>query len=1192
MLTNIRLSGANSDPREESDIRINHNNLQQIISASTKLGGNQPMHFSTDGGANWSQSSLPTADAVDVRQGDPTIDWSADGTAWTVTIGIDASSAGLRMRCFKSTDQGQTWTFDSTVDSSQSAMDKQALWIDHTPSSPHHDNMYLIWHNGAPCFVSRRLGPAGTWQSPVQVSGSETTGTAIGADIKTNASGVVFAFWHDTGSRKMLMAKSTNGGSSFGTPITIATTVGAFQVGVPAQDERLVLIYASGGAYRTATEDLVYACWMDLAGGTGCDSSGDAPGSDVTSTCKTRIWFSRSTDGGSTWETPRKLNDQSSKNDQIFPRMAVDESTGTLMVVYHDTVSDSGRLKTDLWRQISTDHGVSWSAAARVTTSQTDETASSAELDFQYGDYLGLTGHGGRFFACWTDRRNNGAEEIWGAPLAVPSMSFIIDKSTFAKDEISTGSSYAPAYWLQLSGFSNRDLNLQNPGDLNNNPSPVPSVTVTLDPSLNTSLTAAQRTTISANPPSVNQFGPLPIIATDNTLNQDPQTFLYPFTISFNSTAALDALLPDQVAILTLNATFTVEQLTWHASANIELAAGEDPYFEDIDLNHPGDYPSWLSFDLRFFKMTVPSSPANQTASRFGAVMTTSPADAPGFIANVISNLTAGGGSVGADSFENGLSQNEDASALEFLPQDNAGNWVFNFAVARVRLKGNTLGAQAHTVRVFFRLFNAQTTSSEFRTDTTYRFQSDGVLNGVTVPLLGVQTDASGHPAYVTIPCFATPRVNLSGPADMKTQPEDTPNAQTINVVPGTEVDTFFGCWLDINRPEQQLLPFTPPTAQSMWDGPFGGTLHSVNDVITMASHQCLIAEIRYDDTPIPPGANSGTSDKLAQRNIAWINGPNPGVLASRAMPHPFDIRSTSPQSAMPDELMVLWGDTPTDSSAVLYLPSIDAYEVVHLSEALPGAGALSPIDQHTLSVPVGGVSFIPIPRGETRHAGLLTVYLPEGIKRGQVFTIVARQLTEMTSSSRSREVRVAAENAAIAGQTALRTFSWRRQLGAFQVSLVIKTKGELLLSEERLYAWLLWKLHLLPRTNYWHPIIQRYADVVRGRIIGFGGNPGSIQPSPTGDGLPLHHIPDVGGASCTGKVVRILFDRFGDFEGFILLTQHGTEFQFWAREAEVEAVVRQSWRERILLTVEFEKRSPRTPISFALHVPPGWVER
>jgi hypothetical protein len=416
--TNLRLSGSNpGDPREESDLRFNYNNLNQIICASTKLHGNQPIHYSGDGGKTWSQSSLPPVTG-DVRQGDPAVDWTSDGTAWSLTIGI---SANLVIRCFKSPDGGKTWTVDSTITTTQTSMDKESLWIDHSRTSPHRDNMYAIWHNSTLCFVATRNGPSGAWAAPIQVSRAKTTGSPVGGDIKTNNIGDVFAFWPDHGGNNLFVAKSTNGGGSFGTPVQIATTIGAFQIRVPAQDNRGVLIYVSGGAYRDGNNDLVYATWTDLAGGTGCNTSGDEPGTNTASTCKSRVWFTRSTDGGSTWEAPRKLNDQASLNDQLFQRLAVDETDGSLMVVYYDTVNDPNRVKTDIWMQFSSDHGVTWSGAMQVTSAETDETAAGAQSNFQYGDYIGLTGYGGRFFACWTDRRGGGSEEIWGAPLAIPS---------------------------------------------------------------------------------------------------------------------------------------------------------------------------------------------------------------------------------------------------------------------------------------------------------------------------------------------------------------------------------------------------------------------------------------------------------------------------------------------------------------------------------------------------------------------------------------------------------------------------------------------------------------------------------------------------------------------------------------------------------------------------------------------------
>lgn len=438
---------------------------------------------------------------------------------------------------------------------------------------------------------------------------------------------------------------------------------------------------------------------------------------------------------------------------------------------------------------------------------------------------------------------------------------------------------------------------------------------------------------------------------------------------------------------------------------------------------------------------------------------------------------------------------------------------------------------------------------------------------------------------YVTIPCFATPRVNLTTPADMTTQPEDTPNAYTINVDPGVEVDSFFGCWLDINQPQQKFLPLTP-TAGNL-DGPFSGTPHSINELITKAPHQCLIAEIRYDDAPIPLGANSADSDKLAQRNIAWIDGPNPGVAASRKMPHPFDI-ATSPKAAGLDQLMVMWGNVPAGSTATFYLPSLQAAEIVRLAEAIHGSKLITAVDANTVACRTGGVTFIPIPKGTSRNAGLLTIDLPEGIKRGDVDDIVVRQIFEATATvlPRNQTTQIAAPEAIVLPQA--RSFSWNRLRGAFQVSIVVSTKETLLLKEERLLAWLLWIKKFIPADNRWYPVFQRYVGQISGRVQGFGGDPGKILPSPTGTVPGMGHQPSPGkGAGhrreYTGKVDGVTYDRFGDFQGFILLTEHGEERVFAASEGKIEELVRVAWRERILITVFAERHDPHRPVSIVL---------
>jgi uncharacterized membrane protein len=412
-----RISGAQSSPRSESAIRVNRQNPQKIIGASNNISasGMQAQFFSSNGGVTWGQSFLPLVSG-DAFMSDPTVDWTSDGTAWSSTIGIDSTQTNLIMRSYKSTNGGATWTFDATFSNGTTNNDKQQQWVDHSATSPFKDNIYVIWHPGLPCVIARRTGPTGSWQTPIQVSGAETTGTAIGADIKTNANGDVFGFYPDTGSQGLYVVKSTNGGASFSAPVRIATSFGSFQFAVPADASRQLLIYTTGAAFRNGSKNNVYVAWDDLSGDSGC-TSGGGPGTNASSTCKSRIFFSRSTDGGATWSAPVKINNQSGLNDQFFPWLVVDDSNGKLAITYYDTVGDSTRASTNMYYQSSTDDGQTWSAPFKITTASTNETTAGADSGNQYGDYTGLDGINNLYFPSWTDRRSGASEEIWTAAI-------------------------------------------------------------------------------------------------------------------------------------------------------------------------------------------------------------------------------------------------------------------------------------------------------------------------------------------------------------------------------------------------------------------------------------------------------------------------------------------------------------------------------------------------------------------------------------------------------------------------------------------------------------------------------------------------------------------------------------------------------------------------------------------------------
>lgn len=430
------ISGVQPSPRSESDIRVNFWDPSRVVGASNNLhgGGSLAIFYSSDGGATWKQSVLPR-DISEAFQSDPAVDWTSDGTVWATTISIYESPFRLFLHAYKSTDSGATWKLDANISSpDQSSADKQMMWTDHSEQSPFKDNIYVIWHDGRAVFVSHH-SPGGGWSDPLQISRGETFGTGIGSDIKTDGLGHVYAFWPDTGSRKIYVAKSTDGGQSFSAPTAVSPTFQSFQTYLPAQSSRGVLLYTTAAVQLNGKSTNLYVAWTDLSGAKGCNAPEIFdPEDNVNSTCKTRIWFSRSVDGGTKWTKARAINNPSSKNDQLNPWLTIDESTGLLGLMYYDTVGGP-RTSVNVFFQASANGGTTWSSPVRVSS------ASSDDVDFndpnQFGDYNSMSAFAGTFLPSWTDRRDpNGKEEIWTAPITIQAKECRLPDPASAKLEV------------------------------------------------------------------------------------------------------------------------------------------------------------------------------------------------------------------------------------------------------------------------------------------------------------------------------------------------------------------------------------------------------------------------------------------------------------------------------------------------------------------------------------------------------------------------------------------------------------------------------------------------------------------------------------------------------------------------------------------------------------------------------------
>jgi hypothetical protein len=299
-------------------------------------------------------------------------------------------------------------------------------------------------------------------------------------------------------------------------------------------------------------------------------------------------------------------------------------------------------------------------------------------------------------------------------------------------------------------------------------------------------------------------------------------------------------------------------------------------------------------------------------------------------------------------------------------------------------------------------------------------------------------------------------------------------------------------------------------------------------------------------------------------------------------VPITFECRPTAPglpPTSLPDELMIAWEGVPHGAKASIFLPSASADEILATAGRLYGGQRLTKSDPHTVECDASQVTFIPIPSGSlSDYAGLLTLDVPSGIGRKAPCKVTARQITNV-------EARRGADTHA-----QIR----RKVLGSFQLAVPVGTARTLLEPEERLLAFFRWILSTLSSGDRWYPVIERYVREIALRVKIFGGHPIAIPPSQVG---AIPYKPGHGGRGpprttaqleTTGKIERLIYDRFGDFEGFVLRSVSGPAPTFYTQERHFTELARWAWRSQIVVTVFASDHERHRPDRLELHAPSG----
>jgi hypothetical protein len=756
---------------------------------------------------------------------------------------------------------------------------------------------------------------------------------------------------------------------------------------------------------------------------------------------------------------------------------------------------------------------------------------------------------------------------------------FQVNKGSFGLDEVnitSTFSSPTPM-WLVLEGFT---------------PAAVSAAGITP-----TVISSVPGITVTAG------TGQPEIESAQNT----PQRIYYPCTVSFSASAVATISnggifpepgappTPTQVTLLAPSVEIA-GQIIPAAETLLTLEPGADPYF----ANFATDGEFYFSQDLRVFTVTpgiaALKAPIDGIALNASGTTDWDTAAAYTYIQTLLDHLNTKYSDPGTtDPFSlfpdqtNALSGDSSVTPYSIDPSNPTGPGLanYNFAVARVRLDGKPGSSSGANVRVLCRLFTTQTSDTDYQ-ELTY----PSTLDAEGQPLHPQVADGN-----ITVPFFATGNYESNSDYHQNADYSGTSiNNQPVEIGSSGTTWAYYGCYINIY-----------PTANTIGGVPVQNLFPS--------AHSCVVAQLVYDDAPYPagPGLLMGPefTDNFAQRNLQITFSDNPGPPAAHRIPQTFDVRpgpalGSEPIEDYPDELMISWGDTPVGSTASIYWPAVSSTDVMALADELYSTHQLSATDAHTITCTVPrGITSVPIPSGTgPNYAGLFTVDLPAGVTTGQVYTVTVRRISSRQQSANGAPVAQGAVTAtAVAGPSLTR--SWRYVVGSFAVRIPVTTGPVMKPYEENTISILRWRLSQMAPSNRWVPVLERYLGLLEQRLAGIGGDPAKIVPGPYGvtpvpntlapapgpgrrphpghgPGRDHDHLRQV-----TGKITGVVYDRFGDFEGFHLLSEHGAEHHYRSREAEIEELVRFAWEDRVLITVLSDFGEAGRPVRIVLRQAP-----
>ena len=382
---------------EEPSIMIDPKNTDHMVAGANI----DNYYYSIDGGLTWQSGSINTSYGV----------WGDD------VIQIDTNSNFLyfhlsnppfpgnwidRIVCQVSSDGGQTWNDGSYMGlNGAKVQDKPWAFVDRTTNT-----IYVTWtqfdnygsFNPADSSIilfSKSTDGGQTWSSPRRINKIagdclDSDNTVEGAVPAAGPEGEVYVSW--AGPLGLVFSKSLDQGETWpDTNIFVSDIQGGWDFAISgiyrANGLPVTCCDLSNGPYRGN----IYINWADQRNGP----------------TDTDIWFVKSTDGGSTWSTAKRVNNDPVGHQQFFSWMTVDQVTGKIYIVFYDRRNYLDNM-TDVYLAISNDAGETFQ---NIKISNSPFNPYSQVF---FGDYTCISAHNNIVRPIWT-RLDSYDLSVWTA---------------------------------------------------------------------------------------------------------------------------------------------------------------------------------------------------------------------------------------------------------------------------------------------------------------------------------------------------------------------------------------------------------------------------------------------------------------------------------------------------------------------------------------------------------------------------------------------------------------------------------------------------------------------------------------------------------------------------------------------------------------------------------------------------------